>query len=400
MPIKPLQREAPPVLIGGGRDVGYNVVAAPRLLILADDLTGACDSAIVFAQHGIQAQAVLDGYNVADPHVEVVARSTETRDLDPEEATRRLLQASREVSPDTEIFKKIDSVFRGNTYVEILAAVECMPHDLVIIAPASPELGRRSMNGVVISTDITGEARIPVLQELRAHGLKVRHLALARDAKALLGELEDCLRNREHVVYCDAADSADLAVVVAAARQLQHRILWIGSSGLAHALAVHVQERRLGVTALPVLGAVVLFVGSDHPVTEAQLAYLRETKSVLEKSVCESESAAAEDAQVLLLRVPRGRATEEDIRRWAFSLPAQRIGCLFMSGGDTAALVCSALGIKAISLVEEFAPGLPAGIAVGGPYASTPVILKSGGFGDRDILCRIVGKFLISKDAC
>jgi len=394
MPIKPPQREASPVLIGGGREA----MAAPKLLILADDLTGACDSAIVFAQRGIQAQAVLDGYNVADPHIEVVARSTETRDLDPAEARQRLLQASREASPDTEIFKKIDSVFRGNTYYEILTAVECMPYELAIIAPASPELGRRSFAGVVVSTDITGESRIAVLQELRSHGLQVKHLSPARDARVLLSELESCLQNNERVVYYDAADSADLSVLVAAARQIHQRILWIGSSGLAHALAVHVQEHRLGETALPVPGAVVLFVGSDHPVTEAQLNYLRDESSVLERSVCESESTTLQDAQVLLLRVPRGLATEEDVRRWAFSLPAQRIGCLLMSGGDTAALVCSALGIKAISLVEEFAPGLPAGIAVGGPYAGTPVILKSGGFGDRDIMCRIVNKFLVQKD--
>jgi uncharacterized protein YgbK (DUF1537 family) len=81
---------------------------------------------------------------------------------------------------------------------------------------------------------------------------------------------------------------------------------------------------------------------------------------------------------------------------------------LVMSGGDTAARLCRALGAARIDLGGEVAPGIPWGMlsAVAPPRRSAmsanrsdvrwPLVLKAGGFGDDDGLVR-VRRFLMEQ---
>jgi uncharacterized protein YgbK (DUF1537 family) len=85
--------------------------------------------------------------------------------------------------------------------------------------------------------------------------------------------------------------------------------------------------------------------------------------------------------------------TAEQIRRVVASVVGERIGCCVMTGGDTAALVCRALGVRSLRLTEEYAPGLPQGVAVGGVLDGVTVVLKSGGFGSEDVLCGMAERF-------
>jgi uncharacterized protein YgbK (DUF1537 family) len=91
--------------------------------------------------------------------------------------------------------------------------------------------------------------------------------------------------------------------------------------------------------------------------------------------------------------VRRGHTTESDICSAMQGFSPQDVSCLFMTGGDTATLVCRALGIQSLQLRDEFEPGLPRGVAAGGAFAGCTVILKSGGFGETDVLCRIARTF-------
>ena len=93
-----------------------------------------------------------------------------------------------------------------------------------------------------------------------------------------------------------------------------------------------------------------------------------------------------------IVQVPRENAVEEVLRATE-GIQRQDVGCLFMTGGDTALSVCEALGITALRLQREFVSGVPLCLAEGGRFDGVNVILKSGGFGDRDLLCRILDSF-------
>ena len=61
-----------------------------------------------------------------------------------------------------------------------------------------------------------------------------------------------------------------------------------------------------------------------------------------------------------------------------------------LSGGDTAAAVCGALGATAIQLGGEVATRHPLGRAARRPRRGPAVVLKAGGFGATDALVAAV----------
>src|ERR1051325_11297817 len=100
-----------------------------EVVLIADDLTGACDAGAQFAAAGLR--TIVPLADEADSDAEVVAFSTESRDIDAGESRRRMRQVAakmRRFAPRI-IFKKIDSTLRGNTGIEIVAALEAFECD-------------------------------------------------------------------------------------------------------------------------------------------------------------------------------------------------------------------------------------------------------------------------------
>src|ERR1035441_2585999 len=96
-------------------------------LLVADDLTGACDAPVHFAAT-----------------VLLVAGASAPAAPPPEEPRRALLALAGE-SPAgcaARVFKKIDSTLRGNTGLEIAAAMESFHCDAAVVCPAFPGMNR------------------------------------------------------------------------------------------------------------------------------------------------------------------------------------------------------------------------------------------------------------------
>jgi D-threonate/D-erythronate kinase len=352
----------------------------PRILILADDLTGACDAAVAFGQRGARTQVLIDRQWTSSAPVEVRAICTESRDIPVYQSIERLNWVVREsrVQPHHHVFKKIDSVFRGNTFHEIRAAIDVFPERLAVIAPSFPALGRRAVGGAMLVSDITGERSISLREPLAAEGVYPAWLSPKQSIPA---------DNTRRILFCDAETDEDLDAIVTTAQQLQKNILWIGSGGLAHALAAEllaITHEPEPVPIDPAKGTVLVFAGSDHPVTVHQISTLREQH----ETATASESTTSND-QVVIHTITCGITTESDVRAAVAPFIGKQIGCLFMTGGDTAMLVCRALGIRALDLHREFEPGIPHATAIGGPFAGCTMILKSGGFGEAETISRI-----------
>jgi D-threonate/D-erythronate kinase len=359
-----------------------------RTCIIADDLTGACDAAAAFARRGA-ATTVLVHPSQAGSGTQVHALCTETRNVAPELAIRRIKSFARdlEADPTTEIFKKIDSVFRGNTIVEISACLQSLPQLFAVIAPAFPALGRTHTDGMLHLHDLTGSQSIPIREQLHNHGIEPSWLPPSRDVGVLETGMRAALLSGSNAVFCEAMSDEELRTIVDAATALDRGVLWIGSAGLAHALAAkkYPDVQQPAPRHSPD-GVLLAFTGSDHPVSEQQLAVLREQHHLLEwPSTTETRLAAP----IMLLRIERGRTTEAQIYESVSSLDPETVGCLLMNGGDTALHVCRALGIHSIQIREEFQPGVPIGTLRGGRFDGCTVILKSGGFGDAGLLSRI-----------
>ena len=270
-------------------------------LVIADDLTGACDSAVHFAAAGLRTVATLAGKRAPDG-AEVVAFSTESRDVDFVEAARRLEALSAKAHRSGVIFKKIDSTLRGNSGAEIVAAVDVFACEAAVVNPAFPAMGRVVENGCLrVTTDATFQP-VEIGGWLRAHGAEAcRHVEPGGIAAALDAGVR--------FVSLDAVCQEDLVRVAAEAMAVRRRILWAGSAGLAAALA-----SILGGGEAPAMpghtpGPVLFCLGSDHPVTIEQQRRLVEQRGavVLQAASAGDVSVSLTGGRHMVLRIPRGQ---------------------------------------------------------------------------------------------
>src|SRR5262249_10177144 len=72
----------------GGEGQGIDSSMREDWLVIADDLTGACDSAVHFSAEGRRTMAIVAGDQAAGD-AQVLALTTESRDVEPAEAVRR-----------------------------------------------------------------------------------------------------------------------------------------------------------------------------------------------------------------------------------------------------------------------------------------------------------------------
>ena len=368
----------------GGQDRKYQspqpVRSVQPLVILADDLTGACDAAVAFTAACDTVRVHINGepLEVACVH----ATSTESRHLPVAEAEARVRNIVERLPRSVEFFKKIDSVFRGNTSAEIAAVLRHASYDLAVLAPAYPALGRTVSEGVLHVRDAAAERDLPIAEILANSGCALSALPADLSADELAAILLRCLNNPRPAVLCDTASQDDLARIVSAARSLSKRILWIGSGGLAHALAAELPTLRPQPEMHRRPGYTIFFIGSPHPVTRAQVE--RSAHAPREQLSLRSQNRSTHP------RDARSKLPAEEIRRALAAHDPAQIACLFMTGGDTAHFICRALGIRTLRLQREFAPGVPLAVAEGGPFDGVSVVLKSGGFGEPDLLCRLL----------
>jgi uncharacterized protein YgbK (DUF1537 family) len=378
-----------------------DILPTPEVIVIADDLTGACDTAVAFSAKGMKTEVILEWDAIENCSARVIAIDTETRDIPVHEARHRLKSAvdhHMSLREFSNIFKKVDSVFRGNTLYEIAMMIEEVSVDLAIIAPAYPKLGRTSKDGVVRVNDLSGETTLAVRDGLEALGLKLSYITVDAPASVMTEALRRNHQRECQLVYCDAMSEKDLEAIVTEGRKFAARTLWIGSAGLAHALARDLvrddfeilPSRTQGIRSpINMSGSTFFFVGSDHVVTRAQVAALSAKHNVTGYKFGGLPPSSSHNGGAFVMNVERGVIGELDISHAFKLIPQNEISCLFITGGATAIMVCRSLGIQSLQLQDEFAPGLPRGIAVGGPFAGSTVILKSGGFGETNDLCRI-----------
>jgi uncharacterized protein YgbK (DUF1537 family) len=139
-----------------------------QVVLLADDLTGACDAAAAFLRAG-RAVRVWLGAAASFPASEPVqAFNTDSRSLSPAKASRIIKHTAAAFASDprTLLFKKIDSAARGPFASEILAAHRAFGSRAVLLAPAFPAAGRRVRKGILEIQDATGQRTLVDIAKL------------------------------------------------------------------------------------------------------------------------------------------------------------------------------------------------------------------------------------------
>jgi D-threonate/D-erythronate kinase len=355
-----------------------------RLRLLADDLTGALDSAAEFVPLVGPVPTFWYG-GLPDALPASAALDAGTREMVAAASAERVARLAPAMKGADIAFKKIDSLLRGAIAAEIAACLRVGDFEASIVAPAFPAQGRITRDGrqLVRRDDGWTDAGVDLAADLRALGLDA---VLRRPGDAMPAGLS----------IWEAENDADLACIVAAGRRSGGRVLWCGTAGLAAAL-VGRASAPAPVLHRPVLG---LF-GSDHEVMLRQLGACGEHWLRLPGSGADSADQVIgrlrnRGVALVSIAIPAGMSRKSAARRIGTQIArlvqlVPRPATLVVSGGETLGALCRALGATSLEVVGRMLPGIPVSLLHGGGWDGVTVISKSGAFGDADLLRRLAG---------
>lgn len=411
------------------------------VLVVADDLTGACDTAVQFGSWG-PAVAILEPETAAEfTAFRVMALTTESRNLRPDEARQRVAGVAaglRKVAADRMVYKKLDSSLRGQLGVEIDALLDGLDRTWALVAPAYPDQARLTAGGFHLIRQVpVGESEIsrdPLTPVTESHlgrliaaqsRNRVGLLPLdvvAAGAVAVRDRLAALLTEGVRVVVADATTPGHLATL-AGAVAADGRALPCGAAGLARALAglfparsaepagggeaeADGNERPGGSLTICGSQTAVSFVQVDR-VREAGLAEVfalepptvaRLASEAVRRVLGEAATTLRRGHNVVVYVTARNASRDEAAAILAGlgevgRLLAPVAGRLILTGGDTAMAVCRSLGARALTVEGELLPGIVTGpLVIPGEAANgLPVVTKSGSFGDLETLVKLLG---------
>lgn len=369
-----------------------------RLRILADDLTGALDTAAAFSG---EVPVFIDRPPAADsPYwnaaVSVVA--TPTRDVPPATLPAHLAATLDWFTSGDLAYKKVDSLLRGNSFAEIgwLRAAGNFPG--VIFAPAFPGQGRITTNDrqwVIKPGQFAEAVARPLREAFSEAGMHATETLAERldDTAAWIPEV----RNDTELDHIAARlDTPTL-----------RRALWCGSAGLAQAIARHeglTPQPGAMATASAIDGPTVLISASFQPVLYAQWEALKAAApppAIAERARPEEIETALALAQKGAADVrfdlsPRREMTQTEslallqgnIERIVAGLPVPKQ--LMIVGGDTLLAICRATGAQALLAGASIQNGWGRATLVGGRWHGTHCHSRSGAFGGPDDLIQMM----------
>ncbi len=115
--------------------------------VIADDLTGAAELGAAGLRQGWSAEVVTEGRPSGTS--DLVCIDTDSRAQPPREAAQRVAAAVKvlQKAGATWVYKKVDSVLRGQVIPEIEAMMRQLGATRALLAPANPSLGRTIRDG-------------------------------------------------------------------------------------------------------------------------------------------------------------------------------------------------------------------------------------------------------------
>ncbi|HEY4028970.1 MAG TPA: four-carbon acid sugar kinase family protein [Caulobacteraceae bacterium] len=400
---------------------------ALRIVILADDLSGAADCAMASHRAGMDAQVRLDPEAAGAP-AEVLALDLDSRALSPGEAVARTLNAKASVGPSLAgkpaLYRKIDSTLRGHVALEIAATLEVAgPGAFALVCPAYPATGRAMRDGVILvngqplaETEIwrLGGHGSTDLQALLAEaGLNPVGLGLgAVRGPDLAARIEAARTGGARAVVCDAETEADLRALVAAALPLAE-VVWVGSGGLTIPLAEALSPGRVAEPEAMSRrsGPTLVAVGSASSVSREQLSVLSEDARVLtlaipprvllegpegpgwrpaSRALVAAVGKPGRDTLAIAIdpSAPIAPGAGPALAAGLGALAGRqlgRFGALVATGGETARALLAQAGTRCLDIRREVEPGVVLSQA-----GTLPVVTKAGAFGDAGSLVRAV----------
>jgi len=423
--------------------------------IIADDLTGANDTSLQFFLRGCKTQVAFDEEISIDENLntEVFAMSTESRNIDPKTAHERVLKVSENILKKYNfeyIYKKIDSVLRGNIAVEILTLIESLQMDAAVIFPAFPNEGRTTIGGFHLvkgvplqRTEVSRDPACPIMESNIINLLKnqipsemsdivdlISLDTVMKGAGPILTKLNELISKGKKLIVADAVSTTDVEQIALAVTKSNYNILPCGSAGAAQALSKiwhpDSDERKVEEPTLPNLPKLIVS-GSATDLTASQIKRLQENDNIENTYfiAIKPENIFSNDHEEIAKRILNNLVKdntviihsselienneelaslliENEITKDIFisricdylaavtkTVVSQRETILITVGGETSYKCCRSIGAKNLQIIDTVAPAIPLGI----DHKGQLIVTKSGNLGTQNTLIEIVRYF-------
>lgn len=418
-----------------------------KFMIISDDFTGALDTSVQLSASGAITYVTLDPeFNTADfsSDIDVLVVDAETRHLNQEDAYETVFSITEHArkAQIPYIYKKTDSVLRGNIGAELAAVLKASGRKRIHFVPAYPQMGRTTRKGihyvdeVPIARSIFG--RDPFEPVLHSDITQIIRSQTNISSFVMEEAGQDWNSEAEGILIHDLQTVQDLEVIARKLREKDDIHLMAGCAGFAALL-----PEILGIYGtkpqMPEISHHLLIVcGSIHSVSLAQCSYAEKKgaphyhlapEEKLSLAWTKGEEAGAligriltscEDNPVVILNA---NGPDEPDRTYAYagergiglskirtnvvSVMGQLIeglidrgvnATVFLMGGDLLYQFVKQTGIKVISPVCEVERGVVLSEVL---YKGEKVniISKSGGFG-RESLFMDMSEHFMKIDNC
>lgn len=402
-----------------------------RLTVIADDLTGALDTGVQFANRCVSVRvAAVNAAAVPEKifHADVAVIDAEVRHKTSQQAYNiclGLVQQALRCGTDT-VYIKTDSGLRGNIGAMFQAALDASGAAAAYYAPALPQMNRLTrggiqyIDGVPINESVFGKdpfepVRSPYIKDLFKN-------CRAEVVTCQPRNLPPPPQDGQQIVICDAENAMDFQCIDMELQRTNSLKILGGCAGFAAALPPFLglagEPIRLPCIKAPLL----VLCGSLNPITKRQLEYGAAHGGIrisLQSEQLTPDYFASPAGQDFLTQIEQRMqsgcdmlidtdgtetAKDADTAEQLRGQIAEQLGLLMalllerpaadnylpmIIGGDTLMGFMQQLSEAEISPLGEAAPGAVLFTAPMATHVSRIIVSKSGGFGDEDLLSRI-----------
>lgn len=406
-----------------------------RLLVMADDFTGALDTGVQFATYGARTEIITDmRVDFSEyPQAEVLVIDTETRHMGRKEAYETIYQLTQRAvgAGITRLYKKTDSGLRGNISDEIRAVLDASGQDFLAFLPAFPKMNRivsggiSYVDGIPIEQSVFGRDPFEPVTCSRIKDFFGEHKGLVREYT----RPEDLViqRGEKQIAVFDSVSDEDMHKVADQLHRKGKLKVLAGCAGFASAIAGYLQISCLERKAEKLKKPFLIVCGSINDISKRQVAYAKERgirgitltlEQLLEKEylntdegkkllgelvdICAREGVCILDTSSDREEVNRYLAREliplEEARVYIvariseileYFMDKETDPTIMVIGGDTLIHFVRKMKCRQISLLYELEKGVVYS-SMRSKGKMLKVISKSGGFGEEDLLIRLI----------
>lgn len=407
-----------------------------KLLVIADDFTGALDTGVQFAASGAETRVVTNieyDFSRTGREVQVLVLVAETRHVKWEEAYRMVYGIAKRAceSGIPYLYKKTDSALRGNIGSELKAVLDAAGKHTLHFLPAFPRMNRVTRNGIHYIDGSPVHESVFGKDPFEPVTCSYIPDMMRGEVPVTVVESMDGWERQNGVMVYDASTDEELMSIGSFLKEKGELGLTAGCAGFAAVL-----PQLLGLSGkrrerISLDKKLLVACGSVNPITVRQLDYAERAgmkrirltpEQKLEKDYLESEEGnrALEEWTKTALEeeccifdtndLPGCRAACEYAGSHGLSLDELRVriadtlgrvvehlvragvkSTMLLTGGDTLMGFMRHIGCDEIVPVCEMAPGtVLSQVDIDGRTYS--IISKSGGFGEEKLIAELAEK--------